>query len=73
MNNLQLTSSQKWWYSIVLGFIFAIVSSPAAYLLTTKTSVYLGGIPLSTGPGPVLVGLLIHTLIFICVVRLILY
>lgn len=67
------TNGQKWWAALLLGFVFAIVSSPAAYYATSYVTTSLGGISLTVGPGPNLVGLLIHTLIFILIVRIILW
>lgn len=67
------TSGQKWWASVLLGFIFAIISSPAAYYVTSKVTTSLGGMALTVGPGPNLVGLLIHTIIFILIIRIILW
>jgi hypothetical protein len=69
----QPTSGQKWWASIVLGFIFALVSSPAAYYATSKITMSLGGASLTNGPGPTYAGLLLHTIIFIIIIRVILW
>lgn len=69
----QPTSGQKWWASVLLGFIFALISSPAAYYVTSKITTSLGGIALADGPGPNFAGLLVHTLIFIVIVRIILW
>jgi len=67
------SSGQKWWASILLGFIFAIISSPAAYFITSTVTTTLDGLPLMYGPGPSLVGLLIHSIIFALIIRLILW
>lgn len=69
----QPTSAQKWWASVLLGFIFTIISSPLAYYITSTVTTSLGGISLIDGTGPNLAGLLIHTIIFILVIRLILW
>jgi hypothetical protein len=66
-------SAQKWWAAIFLGFIFAVISCPAAYFATSALTVALGGLPLTDGAGPNFAGLLLHTLIFIAIVRLILW
>lgn len=68
----QISSGQKWWAAILLGIIFLIVSSPLAYLGSSSLSVSLGGMPLANG-GPNIPGLLLHTAIFILIVRLILW
>ena len=67
------TSGQKWWAAVLLGFVFGIISSPAAYYVTSSVSEYLGGGTLMVGPGPNFVGLLTHSIIFILVIRLILW
>lgn len=80
----QPTSGQKWWAAVLLGFVFALISSPAAYYVTSKVTTSLGGITLMDGTGPIdpmgvpgfkpnFVGLLIHTLIFIIIIRIILW
>jgi hypothetical protein len=67
------TSGQKWWAAVLLGLIFALISSPAAYYITSTVTTSLGGIPLMYGAGPNFAGLVIHTLIFIVIVRVILW
>lgn len=69
----QPTSGQKWWAAVLLGFIFALISSPAAYYVSTKVTTSLGGISTMEGPGPNFVGLLMHTIIFIIIIRIILW
>ena len=64
----QPTGGHKWWAAVLLGLIFALVSSPVGYQLTAKT-----GIKTIVGQGPTLAGLLIHTAIFILIIRLILW
>ena len=66
------TNTQKWCAAILLGLIFAIISSPAAYALSSSFTKSFSSISLSHG-GPNLLGLLIHTIIFILIVRLILW
>ena len=70
---IQPTNGQKWWAAVLLGFLFALISSPAAYYVTSKITTSLGGITLMDGSGPNFVGLSIHTMIFIIIVRIILW
>ena len=72
-NSTQPTSGQKWWAAVILGFVFALLSSPTAYHITSQASVAIGGSTLIEGNGPYLSGLLIQTIIFIIIVRLILW
>lgn len=69
----QPTSGQKWWAAVILGFVFALVSSPAAYYVSSKITTSLGGISTIDGNGPNFVGLLVHTIIFIIIIRVILW
>lgn len=92
----QPTSGQKWWAAVLLGFLFALISSPPAYNITSQVTSSTIGISLidgsvpnnltdsqtfnlpmtsqeDTGCKPNFVGLLIHTLIFIVIVRIILW
>jgi hypothetical protein len=67
------TSGQKWWAAVLLGFVFLIISSSAAYYATSAVTTYLGGAPTLFGSGPTISGLVLHTIIFILVVRAILW
>jgi len=69
----EITSGQKWWAAIVLGLIFAIISSPPLYLVTTTLTEKAGGTSLSGRNGPTIPGLILHTVIFILIIRLILW
>lgn len=68
----QPTSGQKLWASVLLGFLFALISSPTAYNITSKATNNIG-FSLMDGLGPNLIGLFIHTIIFIIIVRIILW
>ena len=67
------TSAEKWWVAIVLGLVFGLVGSPLAYYLTSSLFMSMGGMSMVNGAGANFVGLLVHTIIYICVVRLILW
>lgn len=67
------TSGQKWWASVLLGFVFAIISSPSLYGLTNMSSNALGGPKTNQKSGATLFGLILHTIIFILIVRIILW
>jgi hypothetical protein len=71
------TSAQKWWISIVLGVIYFLIASPIAYKITGGFFESIGGMNLFTFkdiyPGQTLVALIVHTIIFILIVRLILW
>ena len=69
----QPTNGQKWWAAVILGLLFAIVSSPPAYIITSSITKNTFGISLMEGPGPNFWGLLIHTLLFILIIRFILW
>jgi len=69
----QPTSGQKWWAAVILGFIFAIISSPASYYISSKATSTISNIKTIDGNGPTFLGLVIHTIIFILIVRIILW
>jgi hypothetical protein len=67
----QISSQQKWIISIFAGLLFAIISSNVVYGFTNKL---FGGFnlgPLYVKGGPTVTGLIIHTIVFILLVRLV--
>lgn len=66
------TSAQKWWCAVLLGFIFAILASGISFQTTNSLSLMVG-FRTYNEQGPTLAGLLIHTGIFILLMRLILW
>jgi len=69
----QPTDGHKMWVAVLSGIVFALISSPVAYFGTGYVSQKLGGLPTMYGTGPNLAGLLLHTIIFIGIIRLILW
>lgn len=67
------TSGQKWWAAVILGFVFALISSPPAYEITSYITQYAVSTPTINGKGPSLFGLTIHTILYIIIVRIILW
>lgn len=67
------SSSQKWWAALILGLLFFVISSPLAYYLSSTVTTTLGGLPTTIDYGPTLIGLIIHTLLFILLVRLLMW
>jgi hypothetical protein len=67
------TNGQKWWAAVIFGFIFGIISSPAAYYATSKITSKIGNTTTMEGPGPNFIGLLLHSIIFILIIRLVLW
>ena len=71
--SLTTTSGQKWWVAVIVGFIFFILASPSLFKLTNKLlkTIYL---PNSYSNGSTtLFGLFLHMLIFIIIIRFILW
>lgn len=75
LNNAKLftiTSGQKWWMAVIVGFIFFIIASPSFFKLTQKLTNFF--LPIIYCQGQItLFGLFVHTLIFIIIIRIILY
>ena len=67
------TSGSKWLAALLLGVIFFILSSGVFYNMTSMAIVQLGGKRTMYGSGPTLGGLLLHTILFIIIVRVILW
>jgi protein-S-isoprenylcysteine O-methyltransferase Ste14 len=60
------TNSEKWWCAIVLGVLFALISSSFVYSITNNVvHTWCGG-------GATILGVFIHTLVYILIVRLLL-
>lgn len=71
-NSTPATNGQKWWIAILIGIIAFIFYSPIAFNITNYLSVNTGGIQINNG-GPNLAGLLLHTIIFILIIRILLW
>lgn len=69
----ETSSNRKLLIAIIFGLIFAILSSPIVYQITNYISLKLGGVETTIGQGPTIIGLIIQTLIFIIVIRIILW
>jgi hypothetical protein len=65
------TNSEKWWAAITLGVLFALFSSGILYSITNSI-ISSPGINTWSGDcgGPTVFGLLLHTIIFTIVVRI---
>ncbi len=62
------SSFQKWNITFFSAFIFLLVSNPYTYKITNSIfSRFLG--PVSTNGCPTIVGLLLHTIVYILLVR----
>lgn len=68
-NTVTPTEGQKWWYALIVTMLFFIISSPIAYNITTFLSKLLGG--MSTHEN--VVGLSLHSLIFLVIFRFLLW
>lgn len=64
------TSQDKWIVSIMAGLLFLLIASPYLYSVISSLTSSVG-VPTATEEGvPNLLGLLVHGLIFVLVVRL---
>ena len=69
-----LTSSQKWWASFVLALLFLIFSSPVAYVIISGIStMFYGPVLFVTPGGQTFIGLLVMTLIYFFIVRMLMW
>lgn len=65
----EITNSQKWSISILSGLIFLIIASPPVYMLTNVIFEPLG-LPTIINGVVTPFGLILHTIVFILIVRL---
>lgn len=62
------SSSQKWQITLFSAFIFILVVNPFTYKLTNSLfSRFLG--PIAVNGCPTVVGLVLHTIVYVLVVR----
>jgi len=76
MLQLKLSNQQKWLGAIVAGLLFLILSSGFVYGLTNKLLTSLFGPKAATitaGGAPTILGLILHTIVFVLLFRLILW
>jgi hypothetical protein len=74
--NLKLTNQQKWLGALVAGLLFLILSSGIVYQLTNKLFTAIFGPKAATitaGGAPTVFGLILHTVVFVLLLRLILW
>jgi hypothetical protein len=64
-------SDKKWSISFYSGLLFFIIASPALFRLVNEITMKFGGVSILTAEGnPNIVGYLLHTLVFILIVRI---
>jgi len=64
-----VTSEEKWSISVVSGLIFLLISSPFLYGLTSSLFECVG-LTLASSKGlPTNIGLLVHSVVFVLIVR----
>lgn len=64
------TSKDKWIVSIISGLLFLLIASPFLYQLTNIVFSPLGFIMASKEGCPTILGLVVHSLVFLLIVRL---
>jgi hypothetical protein len=66
----EIDNKEKWQISLLSGLVFLLISAPALYKLTDMVG-RAAGLPLASETGcPTLAGLLLHTIVFVLVTRL---
>ena len=71
MATVKMSAGTKWLVSAIAALLFLIISAPLTYKLTDKVT-NLMGFNTTDGGGASIYGLLIHTVVFFLVLRLIL-
>ena len=62
-------TQKKWLISIFSGLIFLLLSSPMLYKLTDSVTECIGFSLASSKGCPSMIGLLVHTIVFVLIVR----
>ncbi len=70
---LQATNGQKWWMAVIIGFLFFILASPSLFKASNKLFKMIRFPGSYTGGMTTLFGLFIHMLVFILIIRIILW
>ena len=68
MNNIMASSSQKWQITLFSAVIFVLIVNPWTYQFTNSLFSGLLG-PVAVNGCPTVVGLVLHTIVYILVVR----
>ena len=64
-------SDKKWSISFYSGLLFFIIASPALFRIVNDLITRFGGVSILTPEGsPNIVGYLLHTIVFILIVRI---
>ncbi len=67
---MSVTNEQKWQISLLSGLIFLIISSPMLYTFTGKLVKDIFDSEIQNKGKPEFSGLIIHTLVFVLITRL---
>ena len=64
-------SDKKWTISFYSGLLFFIIASPALFRIVNDLTTKFGGVSILTPEGnPNILGYLIHSLVFVLIVRI---
>ena len=70
---VRLSDTDKWLAAVIIGVVFLIIASPIIFKFSNSIFKYIK-LPTIRGNGmPTIFGLLIHTLAFILIVRLLMH
>lgn len=67
-----VTNSMKWWLAGILGVLFFVLSSPGAYSLT-NAALDAAGLPGRKTCGPSLLTVVVHSILFALLIRLVMW
>jgi hypothetical protein len=63
------TNSEKWMISLYSGLLFLVIASPLMYSLVNSITSAIGVETASENGCPKMVGLILHALVFLLIVR----
>lgn len=70
---MRITNFDKVLIAIIIGIVFFVLASPLIFKLSNVGTKLVGFKTINEGGGVTTAGLLIHTIIFIIIVRLLMY
>lgn len=70
---MSVTNLTKWWISLQSAFIFFCIANPVTFEVTDDISRIMGLPPVLSGKVPTPFGMLLHSIVYLLIVRLMMY
>jgi hypothetical protein len=70
---MRVTNFDRWLIAIIIAIIFFILALPFVFGLTNKVTKVIGVNTVTSNGGPSLVGVILHAVIFLILIRLLMH